>query len=134
MVIQFYWHIFLVWFGIKEKGCHHNVCMHFSLLSMFVMWLLLCYFVQWWISLYVLAFFNHNSSVTWMDTFDQNASHYNCSKQIEASYVLNLVMLGSVVFERHWLWVMLLLVLSAVPYVSHAQDSPTADTPLQLVK
>ena len=40
--------IFLVWLGLGEKGYHQTVSMCFSLLSVFVMWLLMCYFVLQW--------------------------------------------------------------------------------------
>ena len=59
VAIQFYWCIFSDLFCIKEKGCHQTVCMcfllflflflFFILLSVFVLWSLVHYFVFYFV-------------------------------------------------------------------------------------
>ena len=110
------------------------VCVFFFSLCIcyVVAWVLFCALAGCRTPFYVLAFGTRHSNVSWMDPFERNASHHNSRKQMEVFYVLRIVTLSSVDFERRWLWV-LLSVPIAVLYENHAQDSPTADTPLQLV-
>ena len=65
-------------------------CMCFLLLSVFVKWSLVCYFVHWW-----SAFYTYYIGVSWMDIFKRNASHNDSSKLMEAFYALSSVVFNS---------------------------------------
>ena len=76
-------------------------------LYVFFFFIYVCYVVDWAlfyasvggrILLYILAFYTHDSGVSWMDTFEQKVSHQNSSKQIEGFYVL-------VTLSQHSSWV-----------------------------
>ena len=73
--------------------------MCFPLLSVFVMWLLVCYFVYRWGEESLLCLLFVLTLAVCLETFERIASYHNSNKQMEAFYVLSLVTLSSTVFE-----------------------------------
>ena len=114
-----YWHIFLVWLGVGEKGCH-QICLYVFFFAICVSYIVVCvlFCVPVWckIPLYVFACVNGVLNGLFQmkcqpPQFQRADGSLLCDEPGDFEFCC--------FFEWRWLW-LLLPVLTAVPYVYRA--------------